>query len=149
MCADPCARLQNNSSRADPRNLLGFSEHTFQKSHTDPSPSHLGSRVLGNNGVSIALSCHFEDSTPESIESSTASWVGKERHDFLGNARFERAAFGSGGRSRVPSCGFRLFSGLHASFPPRKRVEKALAVENNRRNHRQSVSCWNKFSGRS
>ena len=28
----------------------------------------------------------------------------------MGNARFERAAFGSGGRRRVPSCRFRLFT---------------------------------------
>ena len=30
----------------------------------------------------------------------------------LGNARVERAAFGSGGRGRESSCRFRLFSGL-------------------------------------
>jgi len=98
--ADLYTRLKNDSPWTNFCNLLGISEDIVQKRHADSSSSHLGNRVIRNDGMSIALFRHFEDSTPERFESSTASWVDPGRLENLGNARFERAAFGSGGRRR-------------------------------------------------
>jgi hypothetical protein len=46
LCTNPYARLQNNSSWTGFYDLLGMLEGTFQKSHTDPSASHLESCVI-------------------------------------------------------------------------------------------------------
>jgi hypothetical protein len=83
--------------------------------------------VIRNNGLSIALSSHLEDSTPERIESSTALRVDAERPESLGNARFERAAFSSGGRrAEVPAT---LALRARSLWPSERRLPGGLELD--------------------